>query len=121
MSKAPVAIAERRLAWLCVAATAATALAWPGHPSSAWWIGIVLALLPLLPLLLALIFRLAHPLYYAGLGMLFYFSHGAMEAYVTPETRLYAAAEVGFSLAYFGLLMLIRKRGKAAQIVASTD
>ncbi len=115
MSGPKTAVVERRLAWLCVIATAATALAWPSHPSTAWWIGVVLALLPLLPLFLAFVFRLAHPLYYAGLGMLFYFSHGTMEAYVSPQTWLYSALEAGFSLAYFGLLLLIRKRGKAAQ------
>ena len=110
-----VAVTERRLAWVCVVATALTALAWPSNPKSAAWIAPVLALLPLIPLLLALCFRLGHTLYYAGLGMLIYFSHGAMEAYVTPQTRFYAAAEIFFTLGYFGLLLLIRKRGKESQ------
>lgn len=106
---------ERRLAWACVAATAAVALAWPRAANQAAWIGPTLALLPLLPLWLALIFRLAHPLYYAGLGMLFYFSHGAMELYVSAATRVYAIAEIGLCLAYFALLLAIRRRGKRAQ------
>ncbi len=109
-----VAKTETRLAWACVAATVAVAIGWPRAPNQAPWIAVTLALLPLLPLALALLFRLAHPLYYAGLGMLFYFSHGAMEAYVSPATRPYAIAEILFSLSYFALLLAIRRRGKAA-------
>ena len=110
-----VAQTERRLAWLCVLGAAGVALIWPPGPNQARWIALTLALLPLLPLALALSFRLAHRLYYAGLGMLIYFSHGATEAYVSTSTRAYAAAQIAFTLAYFGLLLLIRRRSKVNQ------
>ncbi len=87
---------------------------WPaaGLPAVAGW---TVALLPLLPLALAMLFRLRHQLIYAGIGMLAYFCHGVMESYANQAMRPQAVIEVVLTVAYFAALYMRRRASQGAR------
>lgn len=104
------------LGWLCVAGILVLHVLWQvlwpvrGLPAPVGWL---LALLPMLPLALALLFRLRHALIYAGIGMLVYFCHGVMECYANPARRPQAVVEIVLSVAYFAALYMRKRLGAA--------
>lgn len=104
-----------RLGWLCVFGLFALHVLWQSLWPTAGLpplLGMLLALLPLLPLALAALFRLRHQLIYAGIGVLVYFCHGVMESYANPARRPLAVIEIVLSLTYFAALYLRRHAGR---------
>ncbi len=87
---------------------------WPaaGLPAVVGW---TVALLPLLPLALAMLFRLRHQLIYAGIGMLAYFCHGVMESYASPAMRVQAAIEIVLTVVYFAALYMRRRASRGPE------
>jgi uncharacterized membrane protein len=106
-----------RVGWLCVFGLFLLQVLWqslwpaPGFPPL---LGMLLALLPLLPLALACLFRLQHQLIYAGIGVLIYFCHGVMECYANPARRPQAVIEIVLSVTYFAALYMRRRAGGRA-------
>lgn len=101
-----------RVAWTSVLGLIALKLVW--HvlalpPASGWQAGLATALWPLLPLFAALAFRLRGPLIYAGISVWLCFCHGAMEAYLGLQPRVWAFAEILIALVFFAAL---RQRSK---------
>ena len=54
--------------------------------------------MPLLPVVLLLVLRRPSAGFWAGLAALFYFSHGVMEAWASPEVRALALVEATLSV-----------------------
>jgi len=59
---------------------------------------LALALLPGLPCLIAVLRRQRSAAFWAGVGSLFYFSHGVMEAWAAEQWRLLAYLEIALAL-----------------------
>ncbi len=81
---------------------------------------LAIALLPFLPFAAALAFKLRGVWIYAGIGVWIYFCHGAMEAVVSPDQRVWALLEVALSTLYFvALAWRIRAEKQARRDVPS--
>lgn len=83
--------------------------------------GMAALLLPLLPYCAALAFRLRGPWIYGGIAAWVYFCHGAMEAFATPDERLWALAEAALAMLYFGGLWLRTRAAKMARVAATAE
>jgi uncharacterized membrane protein len=77
-------------------------LLWHGFlfpPASApIWLVAGLFVLPIAPAALMLIQRHRHAPFWGAVAALFYFSHGLMEAWATPEVRMLALIEAALSV-----------------------
>lgn len=95
-------MSARPLAHAGVFALAALVLAWYGvfAPTTVIppWLSLTTMLLPLLPVLALILLRHPKAAFWGGVVSLFYFSHGAMEAWTSPEVRAWALVEVALSL-----------------------
>jgi len=106
-----------RLCQLALAGLIVLQLLWHGwaNPAPDAAAQLSLALVPLLPISAAFAFRLKGPWVYGGIAALIYFSHGVMEATVTPSTRGWSVAEIALCLAYFGGLHLRTRESRSAK------
>jgi|GEM_PF-1514243 len=88
-------------------------------PQAALW-ALGWAAIPWLPMAAAAVFRLQGLWIYGGIGALFLFCHGVMEAWVTPAHRVLALTEVALCLLYFvGLHLRTQQlRAQKAQRIA---
>lgn len=92
-----------RIAHASLFALAALFIAWYGvfAPSVLFprWFTLGVMLIPLLPVLGLVVAGHRKAAFWGGVLSMFYFSHGVMEAWTSPEVRALALAEVVLSLA----------------------
>jgi len=95
-------VTARRMALGCLLAILALHVAWHG-----WllppdrvpvWLPIGLAVLPAVPALLSWLRSGRLAPVWSGIASLFYFCHGVMEAWSTPDARVLASVEILLSL-----------------------
>jgi uncharacterized membrane protein len=99
-------MSAHRLALLALLANTLLLLAWYGWlaPARTLPAGFVLALLlaPGLPGVALAVLRHRKAAFWAGIGALFWFSHGVMEAWTEPAVRHLALTEIALSMLIVG-------------------